>query len=58
MRSKRLPELPIRREGGEDFKVLKKISEKDRAFRIVNERGQLDQLRGGPSSGCDLLINT
>ena len=43
---------------GEDFKVLKKISEKDRAFRIVNERGQLDQLRGGPSSGCDLLINT
>ena len=31
---------------GEVFKVLKKIDEKGRAFRIANKRGQL-QLEGG-----------
>jgi hypothetical protein len=30
---------------GEDFKVLKKIVEKGRAFRVVNERGQLGHLQ-------------
>ena len=30
---------------GEDFRVLKKINEKGRAFRIVNERGQLGHLQ-------------
>ena len=44
---------------GEDFKILKKISKEARAFRIENEHGQLlGNLTEGPSSGCDLLINT
>ena len=30
---------------GEVFKVLKKIGEKGRAFRIANERGQLGHLQ-------------
>ena len=30
---------------GEDFRVLKKINEKGRAFRIVKERGKLGHLR-------------
>ena len=29
-------------------------SEKGRTFRIVNERGQLDHLTGGPSRGYDV----
>ena len=32
-------------EEGEEFKVLKKIGEKGRAFRLVNERGQLGHLQ-------------
>ena len=30
---------------GEEFKVLKKIGEKGRTFRVVNERGQLGHLQ-------------
>ena len=30
---------------GEEFKVLKKIGEKGRAFRVVNECGQLGHLQ-------------
>ena len=30
---------------GEEFKVLKKIGEKGRAFRVINERGQLGHLQ-------------
>ena len=30
---------------GEEFKVLKKIGEKGRAFRVVNERRQLGHLQ-------------
>ena len=44
---------------GEDFKILKKIREKAHAFQTENERRQLlGNLTEGPSSGCDLLINT
>ena len=43
---------------GEDqsFKENKKAGAS--TFRIVNERGQLDHLTGGPSRGYVLLINT
>ena len=34
---------------GEVFRVLKKIGEKGRAFRIANERGQLGQFRNTPT---------
>jgi len=30
---------------GDEFKVLKKIGEKDRAFQVVDERGQLGHLQ-------------
>jgi len=30
---------------GEEFKVLKKIGEKGRAFRVANERGRLGHLQ-------------
>ena len=32
---------------GEEFKVLKKIGEKARTFRVVNECGQLGHLQRG-----------
>ena len=41
---------------GEVFNVLKKVGEKGRAFRIVNERGQLGQL-GHPCGQGFLLLN-
>ena len=40
---------------GEEFKVLKKIGEKGRAFRVVNGRGQVGHLqRKLAGSGCGL----
>ena len=41
-------------EDGEAFKVLKKIGETGRAFRIVNERGQLGLLQ--PVLFCSVLF--
>ena len=45
MRSNGLPKGRFDVEEGEEFKVLKKIGEKGRAFRVVNERGQLGHLQ-------------
>ena len=46
MRGKRLPgNCPLDVKDGEVFKMLKKIGEKGRAFRIANERGQLGHLQ-------------
>ena len=45
MRGKSYQECRFNVEDDEVFKVLRKIGEKDRAFRIANERGQLGHLQ-------------
>jgi len=45
MRSKSYQECRFDVKKGEEFKVLKKIGEKGRAFRVGNERGQLGHLQ-------------